>query len=214
MFSGYRTMLIFSSFVWHCSIFLRFSLGKGVYPENFYCFVLSLHNIERSFKPRVCFDLVPDRKQLSLLYFVYIWSKQTRNYSFCFFHYKFVSLGRQCMGHAEMTLTIQATLKWPHHSSYAEMTSPFKLRWNDLTIQATLKWPSPFKLRCRLRVDKPPISERIKYKVACLCFSARNGSGSACLSELLHVYTPSRTLRSSSDTRMLKIQQYKRKTHG
>ena len=34
------------------------------------------------------------------------------------------------------------------------------------------------------------------------------------LSELLHVYTPSRTLRSSSDTRMLEIQQYKRKTHG
>ena len=111
MFSGYRTMLIFSSFVCHCSIFLRFSLGKGVYSENFYCFVLSLHNIKRSFKPCVCFDLVPDRKQLSLLHFVYIWSKQTRNYSFCFFHYKFVSLGRQCMGHAEMTLTVQATLQ-------------------------------------------------------------------------------------------------------
>ena len=47
-----------------------------------------------------------------------------------------------------------------------------------------------------------PISERIKYKVACY------------LSELLHVYTPSRTLRSSSDTCMLEIQQYKRKTHG
>ena len=29
-----------------------------------------------------------------------------------------------------------------------------------------------------------------------------------------HVYTPSRTLCSSSDTRMLEIQQYKRKTHG
>ena len=53
-----------------------------------------------------------------------------------------------------------------------------------------------------------PISERIKYKVACLCFSAINGFGSAYLSELLHVYTPSRTLRSSSDTRMLEIQQY------
>ena len=38
--------------------------------------------------------------------------------------------------------------------------------------------------------------------------------GPAYLSELLHVYTPSRTLRSSSDTRMLEIQQYKRKTHG
>ena len=57
-----------------------------------------------------------------------------------------------------------------------------------------------------------PISERIKYKVACMCFSAINGSGPAYLSE--HVYTPSRTLRSSSDTRTLEIQQYKRKTHG
>ena len=80
-----------------------------------------------------------------------------------------------------------------------------------------------------------PISERIKYKVACMCpslighpasvdvkqhesqsmcFGAINGSGPAYLSELLHVYTPSRTLRSSSDTRMLEIQQYKRKTLG
>ena len=40
-----------------------------------------------------------------------------------------------------------------------------------------------------------PISERIKYKIACMCFSAINGSGPAYLSELLHVYTPSRTLR-------------------
>ena len=42
--------------------------------------------------------------------------------------------------------------------------------------------------------------ELIKYKVACTCFSAVNGSSPAYLSELLHVYTPSRTLRSSSDT--------------
>ena len=56
-----------------------------------------------------------------------------------------------------------------------------------------------------------PISERIKYKVACMCFSAIN----VYLSELLHVYTLHLVqLRSSSDTRMLEIQQYKRKTHG
>ena len=54
-----------------------------------------------------------------------------------------------------------------------------------------------------------PISERIKYKVACVCFSVINGSGPAYLSKQLHVYIPSRTLRSSSDTCMLKIQQYK-----
>ena len=59
-----------------------------------------------------------------------------------------------------------------------------------------------------------PIPESIKYKVACMCFTAINGSGPVYLPELLHVYTPSRTLRSSSDTRMLKIQLYKRKTHG
>ena len=39
-------------------------------------------------------------------------------------------------------------------------------------------------------------------------FNAINGSGPAYLSELLHVYTPSRTLHSSSDTRMLKIQHW------
>ena len=59
-----------------------------------------------------------------------------------------------------------------------------------------------------------PISERIKYKVACMCFSAISGSGPAYLSELLHVYIPSRSLRSSSDTCMLEIRQYKRKTRG
>ena len=44
--------------------------------------------------------------------------------------------------------------------------------------------------------------------------SAISGSVAAYISELLHVYTLFRTLRSSSDTRMLEIQQYKRKTHG
>ena len=47
-----------------------------------------------------------------------------------------------------------------------------------------------------------------------MCFSAIYGSGPAYLSELLHVYTPSRTLRSSSDTCMLKIRQYKCKSCG
>ena len=59
-----------------------------------------------------------------------------------------------------------------------------------------------------------PISEYIKCNVACMCFSATSGSGPAYLSELLHVYTLSRTLCSSSDTHMLEIQQYKCKTHG
>ena len=47
-----------------------------------------------------------------------------------------------------------------------------------------------------------------------MCFNAVSGSVPVYLSELLHVHAPSRTLRSSFDTRMLKIQQNKRKTHG
>ena len=39
-----------------------------------------------------------------------------------------------------------------------------------------------------------------------MCCNAVTGSAPSYLSELLHLYSPSRSLRSSSDTRMLKIQ--------
>ena len=58
------------------------------------------------------------------------------------------------------------------------------------------------------------ISERVKYKVACMCFHVLNGASPTDLSELLHIYTLSYTLCSSSDSCMLKIQQYQCKTHG
>ena len=37
-----------------------------------------------------------------------------------------------------------------------------------------------------------PISERIKYKTACMCYNAITGSAPSYLSELLHLYNPSR----------------------
>ena len=58
-----------------------------------------------------------------------------------------------------------------------------------------------------------PISEQIKYKTVCMCYNAITGSAPSYLSELLHLYSPSR-FRSSSDTRMLKLQRFNRKTHG
>ena len=104
------------------------------------------------------------------------------------------------------------------------------ISFHGLTTATVSSWVHPIlssnlsrKFTCFLGTPSPPllkklhwlpISERIKYKVACMCFSAINGSGPAYLSELLHVYTPSHTLCSSSDTRMLEIQQYKCKTHG
>ena len=47
-----------------------------------------------------------------------------------------------------------------------------------------------------------------------MCYNAITGSAPSYLSELLHLYSPSRSLRSSSDTRMLKIQRFIHKTHG
>ena len=43
------------------------------------------------------------------------------------------------------------------------------------------------------------------------CFT---GSAPSYLSELLHLYSPSHSLHSSSDTCMLKIQRFNHKTHG
>ena len=52
------------------------------------------------------------------------------------------------------------------------------------------------------------------YKVVYMCFSAINGSGPVYLSQLLHIYNPSRTLRSSSDTRMAEIPTIETQDHG
>ena len=52
------------------------------------------------------------------------------------------------------------------------------------------------------------------YKTTCLCFNAITSSTPAYLSDLLHLYSPSRSLRSSADTHLLKIPLYKCKTKG
>ena len=101
-------------------------------------------------------------------------------------------------------LTTATVSLWVHLILSSNLSRKFRT-WHPVTTTQHLSWK---------KLHWLPISERVKYKVACMCFSAINGSGPAYLSELLHVYTPSRTLRSSSDIRMLEIQQYKRKTHG
>ena len=61
-----------------------------------------------------------------------------------------------------------------------------------------------------------PIEQKIKYKIACLCY--QNITGTACPSvlgcELVQIYIPSRSLRSSSDDRTFRIPVFKRKQHG
>ena len=58
------------------------------------------------------------------------------------------------------------------------------------------------------------MEERVKYKCCCLCFKMITGSASAYLSDLLQVYVPSRTLRSSADTRLFRVPKFRRVQHG
>ena len=50
-----------------------------------------------------------------------------------------------------------------------------------------------------------PVRSRISYKTAGLCLNAITSSTPACLSDLLHLYSPSQSLRSSADTRPSKF---------
>ena len=59
-----------------------------------------------------------------------------------------------------------------------------------------------------------PIRARIQYKISMLCFNVITGTGPQYLSELLHLYTPSRDLRSSAYTRILKIPRSNSKAFG
>ena len=59
-----------------------------------------------------------------------------------------------------------------------------------------------------------PIRARIQYKISTLCFNVITGTGPQYLSELLRLYTPSRDLWSSADTRILKIPRSNSKAFG
>ena len=50
-----------------------------------------------------------------------------------------------------------------------------------------------------------PISERITYKLSCMYYNSVNASTPQYLADLLQIYTPSRILRSTAETRKLKI---------
>ena len=59
-----------------------------------------------------------------------------------------------------------------------------------------------------------PIKTCISYKIASLCFNTIDYSTPAYLSDLLHLYSPSRSLHSGADTCLLKLPLYKCKMKG
>ena len=59
-----------------------------------------------------------------------------------------------------------------------------------------------------------PVSARVQYKLSCICFHAATGTSPRYISDLVHIYTPSRQLRSSADTRIFRIPTVRNKTLG
>ena len=59
-----------------------------------------------------------------------------------------------------------------------------------------------------------PVHSRIDYKISTLCFNTFTNSFPVYTAQLLSVYTPSRHLHSSSDTRTLRIPFIKTKSFG
>ena len=57
-----------------------------------------------------------------------------------------------------------------------------------------------------------PISSRIQYKIALICFHIVSGTTPPFLSELLHLYSPSRSLRSAADIRIFRVRRKGRGT--
>ena len=59
-----------------------------------------------------------------------------------------------------------------------------------------------------------PIKQRIIYKIAVSCYKCLKGSSPIYLQEFLEIYTPKRTLRSSSDKSIFKIPSKHYKFYG
>ena len=59
-----------------------------------------------------------------------------------------------------------------------------------------------------------PIEQRIEYKLSLLCFKIISHQAPIYLSERLHLYTPSRKLRSYIDTRVFRIPSFRTKSSG
>ena len=57
-----------------------------------------------------------------------------------------------------------------------------------------------------------PVEQRIEHKLLLLAFKSVNNDGPAYLSDLLKFYIPSRQLRSSSDTCLLRISSFRLKS--
>ena len=95
------------------------------------------------------------------------------------------------------------------NSQYAKLQKVQNVAARILTLSGKYEHISPV----LIKLHWLPIPLRIQYKVLLLAFKCINGNGPSYLTELLHQYTPPRTLRSSTQN-LLEIPSYKMVTYG
>ena len=59
-----------------------------------------------------------------------------------------------------------------------------------------------------------PVAQRIEYKVSSMCYDVVSETAPPYLSDLLHLYIPSCSLRSSADTHTFQVPKWKKKFQG
>ena len=110
-------------------------------------------------------------------------------------------------GHAAKTLLVSpvllriATLSWLVSLSPLSANSRVQNCASRLVVRAS---PHDQVTPILRHFQWLPVRARISYKIVCLCFNTITSSTPAYLSDLLHLYSPSRSLRSNPDTRLLK----------
>ena len=136
-----------------------------------------------------------------------------------FFELRRISTSRQYLiVDATKTLVVSLVLSWIDYCNSLLASLPLSL---ISKLQRVQNCAARLVVRASLNVHTTPIltqlrwlpvQARISYKIACLCFSPINFSTPAYLSDILRLYSPARPLRSSADTRLLKLLLYKQKT--
>ena len=102
------------------------------------------------------------------------------------------------------------------HTEHTYRTDTYRTDWvQNAAARSILKTPRSEHISPLLQnLHWLPVNRIILHKVAALCHTSLSGSGLQYLYDLTHVYTPSRSLCSSSDSRILSTPNVILKSYG
>ena len=93
---------------------------------------------------------------------------------------------------------------------------PYMGQWFGVQLKGIWSWRNNVAIISPLLSDLHWLSivQRIRYKISTLCYSVISGSATPYLSDLVQLHIPSRTLRTSADTRTFRVPRRHKKFQG